>query len=325
MSGSGVHPWLFSMARQLHAHMTPEQAIARLALATANCGRSVPLREIRNAVDNSEAVAWKRGEKSLPARPRAPIVRSAAQSATPDPRAGWPAADALARELRAGEMGDEVTGLYDLSEKSPVRCEGWTPDDWLDYLFPNAAWLCLAVDHPSSARSRKREQWMFGPADECGLVVPSPMTGPSGIGLDGSRSHRCLGNTAPRRWLVIEWDQHDGKPISIDEQAALHWHLRASALENGSWPKLTLVVHSGGKSLHGWYGPVTSEDAAHELMAYAVSLCADPATWVRCQLVRLPGGVREHKSAAVPHYEPDGWTTERPAKAMQSVYYFEPQ
>jgi hypothetical protein len=180
--------------------------------------------------------------------------------------------------------------------------------------MPNTEWLCLATDHPATARTRRRERWTFGPADECGLVVPSPMTGPGGKGLDGRSSHRCLDNTGPRRWLVIEFDSG-----TIDEQAALHWHLRAASIVAG-WPRLRLVVHSGKKSLHGWYGPVTDEETARDLMGYAITLGADPATWVRCQLVRLPGGVRDGIRSVDVVSLPDGFDV--PGERVRLEVYF---
>jgi hypothetical protein len=188
-------------------------------------------------------------------------------------------------------------------------------DDWLDWLFPGSEWLCLAVDHPATARSRPPGKWYFGPAEQCGLVVPSPMTGPSGLDQSGERSHRCLDNTGPRRWLVIEFDSG-----SIDEQAQLHWYLRGVAAVLAGWPPLRLCVHSGGKSLHGWYGPIVDESAAFDLMAYAVSIGADPATWNRCQLIRLPGGRRAVK--VEPHPDP-GWFESAPFTTLD-VLFFDP-
>ena len=85
---------------------------------------------------------------------------------------------------------------------------------------------------------------------------------------------------------MIEFDSG-----TADEQAALHWHLACAAAAMG-WPRLRLAVHSGSKSLHGWYGPCASEEQAEELMVYARTMGADTATWNRCQLVRLPGGRR---------------------------------
>lgn len=298
-AGDGIHAWLFSCARQLHAHMDAAAIEAALTDATAGCARRVTAREIRDSVQNSHAVAWQRGGKISGARePHPPCTGGA--GAVDLAASDWPKPDAAARRCRIADARREVGGLVDLWERSPEWDGVKSADDWLDALFPDAEWLCLAVDHPATARSRRREKWMFGPADECGLVVPSPMTGPSGRRQDGQVSHRCYENTGARRWLVIEFDSG-----AIDEQAALHWHLRASAATAG-WPPLRLVVHSGGKSLHGWYGPIlipsksgeldSDEESARELMGYAITLGADPATWVRCQLVRLPGGCRELKS-----------------------------
>jgi hypothetical protein len=49
--------------------------------------------------------------------------------------------------------------------------------------------------------------------------------------------------------------------------------------------------------LHDANLDLSHEERARELMSYAISLGADPATWNRCQLVRLPGGVRTIEAA----------------------------
>src|SRR5262245_2661328 len=58
------------------------------------------------------------------------------------------------------------------------------------------------------------------------------------------------------------------------------------------------AVHSGGKSLHGWFD-VHGEDEKKIkwFFRYAVSLGADPATWTRSQFVRMPGGRRDNGKA----------------------------
>ena len=85
----------------------------------------------------------------------------------------------------------------------------------------------------------------------------------------------------------------------IDDQAALLLHLAEKA-------PLVLVVHSGGKSLHGWFLVRGQPDMRVErFFRYAVSLGADRATWTRSQFVRMPDGVRD--------------TGER-----QAVYFFNP-
>jgi hypothetical protein len=93
---------------------------------------------------------------------------------------------------------------------------------------------------------------------------------------------RCLQNTGPRRFLVVEFDQGD-----FDQHAALLSHLSGLA-------PLVLAVHSGNKSLHGWfYCEGQSQELIHRFFRYAVSLGADSATWTPCQLVRMPDGLRD--------------------------------
>lgn len=327
-AGDGLHAWLFSTARQLHAHMPAEAIEAALAAAVSGSERPVPDREIRDAVRNSEPVAWRPREGSDRGRGTAvpPVTPGAVcvSASPPVSSSRWPSCDKNTRALRIGEQWHEgVACLADLWERSPVHPDGLKPDDWIDWLMPDAEWVCLAVDHPATARTRPPWKWSFGPADASGLIVPSPMTAPSGMEKGGChRSHRCLDNTGPRRWLVIEFDSG-----TLDEQAALHWHLGRSADALG-WPRLRLVVHSGGKSLHGWFGPIeagTEIEAADEtvrsLMEYAMSLGADPATWNRCQLVRLPGG-RRGKRVAREVELPDDWTD--PDEIRQHVVFWDP-
>ncbi len=67
---------------------------------------------------------------------------------------------------------------------------------------------------------------------------------------------------------------------------------------------------------------MTDEETARNLMGYAITLGADPATWVRCQLVRLPGGVRTVKPAEAVSL-PDGF--EMPTdRTRLEVFFYEP-
>ena len=110
-----------------------------------------------------------------------------------------------------------------------------------------------------------------------------------------SRAKHTLANTGPRRYLVCEFDQ--GTP---DEHAALLAHL-------ASHEPLVCAVHSGGKSLHGWFHVEGQhEKKIQRFFRYAVSLGADPATWTRSQFVRMPGGRRENgKVQMVCYLNPD--------------------
>ena len=98
-------------------------------------------------------------------------------------------------------------------------------------------------------------------------------------------------NTGPRRFLVCEFDT--GAP---DDHAALLLHLATRA-------PLVLAVHSGGKSLHGWfYCAGQAEEKLRRFMSYAVGIGADPATWTRSQFVRMPDGQRENGKRQVVYF-----------------------
>jgi hypothetical protein len=108
------------------------------------------------------------------------------------------------------------------------------------------------------------------------------MSAVTGKTKDGRDSGHTLSNTGQRRFLVIEQDA--GSP---DEQAAVLMHLASQA-------PLALAVHSGSKSIHGWfYCAGQAEERLRSFMNYAVSLGADRATWTRSQFVRMPDGRRD--------------------------------
>src|SRR5207245_6201927 len=104
-----------------------------------------------------------------------------------------------------------------------------------------------------------------------------------GLTQEGKRSSRSQDNVGPRRFLVIEFDfeiDKDGRETSAapmlrrlsaqgitiaDLCAALHAEL-------ADIRPIALVVHSGGKSLHGWYPCAGVEEAVmHRFMRLAVS------------------------------------------------------
>ncbi len=204
--------------------------------------------------------------------------------------AGWPKADPKA--IRA--IREKGPGLVDLWEASPVRIESNVPqtERFVDALYPGNPLLCCALLRHDS-RTRPRENWYK--LDQLQFMVPNPMTARTGKTQTGRISERTLANTGPMRFLVIDQDSGD-----IDQQAAILLHLAKIA-------PMALAMHSGGKSLHGWfYCGGISEEHARKFMEYAVSLGADPAMWTRCQLARMPDGIRD-------------------CEKRQSVYFFNPE
>lgn len=222
----------------------------------------MPRNEILSAVQNSLGCAWHLHGPSAP---------------TPAPK--WPK---LNEEQRAAIVRDGPA-LVDLWELSPVRLEDneQHTEQIIDRLFPGNPLLCCGKSSHEFS-TRPREEWR-GELSKLQLIVPSPMRTRTGKTKDGRESAHTLHNTGLRRFLVCEFDGG-----TVDEHAALLLHLARYA-------PLVCVVHSGGKSLHGWFLVAGQPDEkVLRFFRYAVSVGADPTTWTRSQFVRMPDGTRDN-------------------------------
>jgi hypothetical protein len=258
-AGDGVHNWLFRTAAALHGLELPgEKIVDCLTTATERCGRAVPSSEITAAVKNSSPGAWVADDHGF--KP-------------------WPARN----ESRIKTITGDGPKLADLEAMSPVRFDDGQAhsEEIIDAVFPGNPLLCVALKK-KIFDTRPRETWR-GLLSQQQFIVPSPMSAPFGKTKEGNESKRSLSNTGPRKYLVTEYDQG-----TFDDHAALTLHLAQFA-------PLVLAVHSGSKSLHAWWAcGHQDEKAIRKFMEYAVSLGADRATWTKCQLVRLPDGMRDN-------------------------------
>ena len=262
-AGEGVHNWLFRVARQLHAHLPAVEIVALLENRVHGCGRHVSRKEIEDAVKNALACAWQPSGNAAP-------VQSAAK---------WPRVN---QEQRAAILRDNG-GLADLWELSKPRIEDNTAhtEAMIDRLFPGNPLLCCGKSN-SDFDTKPREDWR-GEMSALALIVPSPMSAVTGTTKDGKESKHTLANTGARRFLICEFDTG-----TADEHAALLLHL-------GTFAPLICAVHSGGKSLHGWFyvhgQPV---EKVLRFFRYAVSLGADDQLWCKSQFCRIPDGTRDN-------------------------------
>ena len=270
--GEGLNNWLYRTARVLHPYRAGTDIVQLLAAATG--GQPVKPGEIERAVENSAATAWKPGQR-----------------AAPQPAPAWTPVNVEQREAVAASG----FGLVDLWEASPVRFDDNAAhaEAIVDALFPGNPLLCVGKSSHQFA-TRHRETWR-GRLTAAQLIVPSPMSARTGRTKEGKESEHALDNTGPRRFLVIEQDNGNA-----DEQAAVLLHLAQRA-------PLALAVHSGSKSIHGWFMAARQPDERlHRFMRYAVTLGADPSTWTRSQFVRMPDGTRDNGN-------------------RQTVYFFNPE
>ncbi|MEP6699533.1 MAG: hypothetical protein ABJB09_07375 [Verrucomicrobiota bacterium] len=259
--GEGLNIWFYRAARVLHPYRTAPD-IKRL-LSAVTLDEPVKPGEIERAVERRAATAWKPGDRQ----------RSSARVAT------WPSVNQEQREaiIASGY------GLVDLWENSPRRFEDneSCAEEIIDELFPGDALLCVGQSQSYFA-TQSRQEWR-GSLGGMQLIVPSPMTARTGHTQDKKESAHTLESTGARRFLVIEQDSG-----TADEQSAILLHLT-------NWAPLALAVHSGSKSIHGWFwASGQPEEQLRRFMRYAVSLGADRSTWTPSQFVRMPDGTREN-------------------------------
>jgi hypothetical protein len=271
-AGQGVHDRLFKVARQLHWHMGIEEMADLLEEATANCGRFVPRREIMDAIRNSLPCAWQPGG----------VIGQPVYAARK-----WPEVNQEKREaiIASGFR------LVDLREASPVRFDDSDAhtEEIIDALFPNDPLLCCGKSN-SEFDTKPREEWR-GQLSRLQFITPSPMATRTGRTQEGKESAHTLDNTGPRQNLAVEFDHG-----TVDDHAAVLLHLAEDA-------PLVLVVHSGSKSLHGWFPcHEQTEEQLYQFMLRAVSLGACNSTWCRSQFVRMPDGLRDNGNRQVVYY-----------------------
>jgi len=173
--------------------------------------------------------------------------------------------------------------LVDLWAASRWRFDGngSNAEEIVDQIFPGDPLLCVGQNNHHFGTRRRAA--LRGQLEKMQFIVPSPMIARRGRTLEGKESEHCLENTGRRRFLVVEQDLG-----TADEQAAILLHLAERA-------PLALAVHSGSKSIHGWFFAADeSEKRLRRFMRYAVSLGADRSTWTRSQFVRMPDGTRDN-------------------------------
>jgi hypothetical protein len=138
------------------------------------------------------------------------------------------------------------------------------------------------------------------------FIVAQPMISQFGVTLKGEQSEHTGANTGSRKYYVIEFDFREKDQSGQDTEWAeliCGWinagvsvaDACAALLDHFSnFAPLGLVLHSAGKSCHGWF-PAPGA-TPHQLAAFrheAFVLGADPQLFRnKSQFVRTPDGVR---------------------------------
>jgi hypothetical protein len=145
--------------------------------------------------------------------------------------------------------------------------------------------------------------------DDWELIVPSPMSAMHWVDEKGKKHARGLANTGARRFLVTDFDikpfNKDGSP-SIYFDLIKRWDAHGVTVQDAAAAligflselpgPLAMVVYSGNISLQAWWFCEGEDESLDSKMRgffqSAVILGADRAGWTKCQLFRMPGGLR---------------------------------
>ena len=288
----GLDGWIFRTARGLCPYREDAEIITLLtACAPTEAAK------IARVVPNARCCAWH--------------PNTATTTTLPQPKKKWPDPD-LARIAQIVEEGPTAARLW---KHSPVR---WDVDDGSNCeeivrtLFADAATpdplLCIAQSADTFA-TRRLSAWLACKRlADFSFIVPAHMVTRTGLTKAGKESEHTLDATGDHRFVVVEFDfvatsKNTGKPTLyapliarwqdlgksvVDACAALLWHL-------DEYTPLVLGVHSGGKSLQGWF-PVGNNplSAIDRFSRHAARLGADTTLFSnRSQFVRLPAGTRQ--------------------------------
>jgi hypothetical protein len=188
----------------------------------------------------------------------------------------------------AWDFSDSAEIPQDPTEQFELWLKLWQPEDtlWIGSNRDSGDWCNFAF--------ATAETWFRRGLSDRG-VQTSPCTFKA-----GSKA-RTNGNVERKKYLVFESDT-----LSGDDQAAVLNYMRT-----GLGLDLLLVIHTGGKSNHGWFDashispsamtelkailtgarPVTKDPKNPSVRGWHTGLGGDPAMFVDSQPVRLPGPV----------------------------------
>jgi len=152
----------------------------------------------------------------------------------------------------------------------------------------------LFIGTKFSTHVRKCKEWLKCSAlCKYPLIIPNPLTGEVGFTKNGKRSYRADSCVKGFRFAIAEFDS-----ISIEEQVSFWLKMIGEGLP------ITVIIHSGGKSLHAWL-PVKcknskeweSEIEQKLFPKYLVPLGIDGACKNESRMSRLPGHYRTEKES----------------------------
>ncbi len=253
-TNSGRHQTLFALAARLAEEGYDEDQAYEV---------------LRNACD--ESLSRSISDREVTAAVRDGFAKASGEVVDTGPK--WPVMDA-----------DLIRSAIRGNEPLPLEPIDMSADEIIPQLFNPEEILYVARGIGDGQRVAAAD-WRTS-MDSYEFITPNPYGSFTGLTKQGDpTSGNCADGILCRRYIIVEFDlAPDGLPFSRNAQASILAHLATTA-------PLVMVVHSGGKSMHGWFA---APNNLEQWFADAVRLGADPALWRIQQLTRLPGGLRQN-------------------------------
>lgn len=197
-------------------------------------------------------------------------------------------------------------GIYDLWEQSPIRfCDDQAhTEEIIDTIFPGNPWLCVGIGKYKFTTQRR--ETFRGELAAAEFIVAQPMSSQFGLTSEDQPSQHSLQNTGPRKHWIIDFDFCEKDKTGKDTEWAelvRGWTNEGISVTDACaalldyfslFAPLGLVLHSAGKSCHGWFPCAGATQAQIESFTRdAFALGADPQLFRnKSQFVRMPDGTR---------------------------------
>jgi len=202
------------------------------------------------------------------------------------------AAEIARMKRKAVDLWGEFS-FAELWELSPVRLndeQKYDPYLLFDVLYKQDDYLFIGSQYDKQVKTVaewiRDDELLSNP-----FIIPNPLTGDQHKTDSGKLSYRANSCVKDFKYAVVEFDE-----MTFDDQLAF-------------WLTTTLpvctIIHSGGKSLHGWVKAEVStadewdKEIKEKLFDYLTACGADKACKNPARLSRLPGHYRKEKE----HYQ----------------------
>jgi len=279
-AGSGVHSWLFRVARRLHHYHAPAEIAGILAKHAAQCGRELEPHEIPDAINNSGSCKWE---------PDSGLAPTAAGSATVRRRRVPAFKPELALKIANRARFDITPEWLKAHSPEPVTC---SPAEFLSTIFgPHEKTLvfsCYRSQGHLWPGGRALDEFSQTHWPDGAWFLSNPVDGLSHFNPRLRRnSRRSMESVTAWRYAVLECDQEPKEiwlPIWL--KILVQLPLRIVAITDSAGKSVHALVRVDCASKEAW------DDYKCQTLHRVVPLGADDGALSAVRLTRLPNTYR---------------------------------